>query len=120
MRLERSRTDVKLFGLCGGIARQSGIGSGWIRFGLIAGTFFTGGTLFILYMIASMVVPKEPEYSSCSGGYWYMPTPQAYAFGGTPSTSSGLDSMMHGMEERAMRRELQELRTKLARYELEV
>lgn len=124
MRLERSRTDIRLFGLCGGIAKHTGIGSGWIRFGLIAGTFLTGGILIFLYILASMVIPKEPAYNSYPypGGYWYAPAGQAYAFGGACTASgnnsgSGLDAMMQDLEEQAMAREIRELRAKLARYE---
>jgi phage shock protein PspC (stress-responsive transcriptional regulator) len=125
MRLERSRTDSRLFGLCGGIARSTGVSSGWVRFGFIAGCFITGGTLFCLYILACMVVPKE----SATDAYWYAPTPGAYAFGGPAaygyaaepaapaSPSSPIDSMMSRLEEQAMNREIQELRAKLARYE---
>jgi phage shock protein C len=125
MRLERSRTDSRLFGLCGGIARSTGIDTGWVRFAFIVGCVLTGGTLFFLYILACMVVPKEP-----AGGYWYAPTPQAYAFGGPQTygyaaapeapaapSASDMDAMMQRLEQQAMNRELQELRAKLARYE---
>lgn len=121
MRLERSRTDLRLFGLCGGLARKTDISAGWWRFGLVAGTILTGGTLFFLYILVSMVVPKEPEYNVCGGGYWYAPAPQAYAFAGypaaQPAAATGLEPMMSGLEERAMKREIEQLRAKLEQYE---
>lgn len=128
MRLERSRTDSRLFGLCGGIARSTGTSAGWIRFAFIVGGFLTGGTLFFLYILACMVVPKEPAV----GAYWYAPTSQAYAFGGphpyygyaaAPGTpvaepaSASVDSMVQQLEQQALNREIQALRAKLARYE---
>lgn len=123
MRLERSRTDSKMFGLCGGIARSTGVSSGWVRFAFILGCLFTGGTLFCLYILACMVIPKEPA----ADAYWYAPTSRAYAFGGhaaygfapepTAPASNQVDSMMSRLEEQAMNREIQELRAKLARYE---
>jgi phage shock protein C len=125
MRLERSRTDSILFGLCGGLARSAGVSAGWIRFGMIAGTLFTGGTLFCVYVIASMLIPKET--TGFSGGYWYVPADQAYAYGGAyaaggfsapaAASPSTVDSMMQRLEEQTMNREIQELRSKLAQYE---
>ncbi|WP_438444910.1 PspC domain-containing protein [Gorillibacterium sp. sgz5001074] len=122
MRLERSRTDVRLFGLCAGLARTSGIGTGWIRFGLIAGTLLTGGTLFFIYIVASMLVPKEPLHRSYTGDCWYVPAQEAYAFGGAAAypgyhQPARMDSLMQDLEEQAMVREIRELRAKLARYE---
>lgn len=123
MRLERSRTDSRLFGLCGGIARSAGVDTGWVRFAFIIGCALTGGTLFFIYILACMVVPKEHAVSA----YWYAPTPNAYAFGGSqpygypaapaePSPSH-IDSMMQQLEQKALNREIHELRAKLAHYE---
>jgi phage shock protein C len=122
MRLQRSRNDSKLFGLCGGIARSMQVDATWIRLGLVVGTFFTGGMLLFVYVIASMVIPKEPVYSS-QGPYWYMPPATGYGFNSygaaaAPAPSaSHLDSMVQNLEEQALSREISDLRSKLARYE---
>ncbi|OXM14893.1 PspC domain-containing protein [Paenibacillus herberti] len=61
--LYRSRTDRKLAGLCGGIGRRFGIDPGLIRIGFIAAGVFSFGTALLLYAVASIVLPNEPEWN---------------------------------------------------------
>ena len=46
-KLYRSATDKQIFGLCGGIAQWLGVDATVVR-------------LVALYLIASLIVPKEP------------------------------------------------------------
>lgn len=127
MKLERSRSDYRLFGLCGGIARSMGVDPFWLRAGLVVGSLFTGGMLLMAYVVGSMIVPKEPAYRA-DGHTWYVPTPSAYGFaaegaGAAPAgfiaehASSPLDTMAEKLEAQALVKELKDLRAKLARYE---
>jgi len=125
MSLYRSRTDCCLFGLCGGIARSTGVDSTWVRLGLIIGGFVTGGMLFVIYILSSMVVPKEPAYAASTYGSWQSASP---SYGFTPHTAANtqpspsvnaleVDSMMKDLEQKALAREIQALRSKLSKYE---
>lgn len=122
MRLERSRTDSKLFGLCGGLARTMNMDSGLLRVIFAVGCILTGGVLLFIYVVASMVVPKERVHEHPGyGGIWYMPVSPAYGFSNTaaptPPAPSPLDAMMKDMDDRALAREIRDLRAKLARFE---
>jgi len=114
MSLYRSRSDIRLFGLCGGIARSAGIDSNWVRLGVIVGGFLTGGTLFILYFIACMIIPKEPAASA--GMYAVYAYDPSYTSNGT-AVASDVDAMMKDLEQKALAREIQALRSKLSQYE---
>ena len=59
-RLYRSRTDKKIAGVCGGLAKYFDVDPvivrlSWLLFVLLAGTGL------ILYIIAWIVIPLEPE-----------------------------------------------------------
>lgn len=120
MKLYRSRSDSKLFGLCGGIARSTGVDATLIRLGLVIGSLLTGGTLFFIYIVASMVVPKEPF---CYGSGSFAPA-YGFAYPGaaavpnmTPAPASQIDAMIKDLEQQALVREIQALRHKLSRFE---
>ena len=126
MGLYRSRTDNKLFGLCGGIARSTGVDPTLVRVAFVIGGLATGGTLFFIYILAAMVVPKEPEaifsgygnYGYSSYGYAgasYRPVPQAQPV--SPTKDSTIDDMMQHLEQKAMQREIEALKHKLSQYE---
>ncbi|WP_313638100.1 PspC domain-containing protein [Paenibacillus sp. FSL K6-0276] len=66
-KLYRSLSDKKISGLCGGLARYTGIDATILRLITVAAAFFSFGTVLILYVIASVIVPKEP-FSSFSDG----------------------------------------------------
>lgn len=153
-RLYRSQRDKRIFGLCGGIGEAFNIDPTILRVVFVAAAIFSGGTAILLYMVASLVIPKEPIY----GGYGmhvppygaqpnphsngphytggYAPNPNAYGGanaggyaqgpngygtapydGARPQQASQLDEMMKDIEKKAMQKELEELRAKLAKYE---
>ncbi len=58
-RLYRSRHDRMLAGVCGGLGEHFGVDSSLIRLGLVLLIVF-GGTGFLAYLIAWVVIPEEP------------------------------------------------------------
>ncbi|WP_183568916.1 PspC domain-containing protein [Paenibacillus endophyticus] len=143
----RSSRDKKLFGLCGGLAEMLNVDATLLRILLIVVTIFTSGAVILIYIIAGLVVPKEPPVYSNFGpngygngyggsynpGYGQQPNtpfggpyknpPQAPGAWNTqgpapqPSPSSQFDSMMDDLEKKALRREIEELKAKIAKYE---
>lgn len=65
-KLYRSATDRQLTGLCGGLAQWFGVDPTVVRLIAVVAVFFSFGTVVALYLIASLIVPKEPI-----GGYSY-------------------------------------------------
>jgi len=61
-KLYRSNRDKMFTGLIGGISDYFGIESTLLRIIFVVSVFFSGGTLLLIYLIASLVVPKEPYY----------------------------------------------------------
>jgi len=172
-KLYRSRRDRKLFGICGGLAEMLNVDATLLRILLIVLTVFTSGFVILIYILAGMVVPKEPPtYDGFGpGGFGHGPggygnggynggnfggygsnygTPphnnQGQHFGGPYTnvpprpggpgfnnwqqgqgtgqgpegqrqSASNLDAMMDDLEKKALRKELEELRAKLAKYE---
>ncbi len=143
-----------------------------IRILLVVATIISSGTVILIYIIASLVVPKEPNFYSGygpnnfgNGGYgsdynnqygsysnhnntygnanqnqWgnyrsqpgpepgprptYGPGPVPGAGPGPtnnpgpgPSTNTQFDSMMDDLEKKALRREIEELKNKMKKYE---
>lgn len=58
-KLFRSETDKKLTGLCGGLARYFNLDTTLVRLLVAAAAFFSFGTVAFLYIVASIVIPKE-------------------------------------------------------------
>ncbi|WP_274649160.1 PspC domain-containing protein [Paenibacillus humicola] len=156
-KLYRSRHDKKLFGLCGGIAEMLNVDATLLRILLIVLTIFTSGFVIVIYILAGLVVPKEPNiydgfgsggfghgggYPGGYGGGWnggyggqggqggfgqgqsynpggpYTNTPPPAAGGSAGrQTASNLDAMMEDLEKKALRREIEELKAKLAKHE---
>ncbi len=138
-RLYRSRRDKKLFGLCGGLAESFHVDPTLLRLVVVVTAFFSGGTVILLYLLASAVIPKEPVYSDglgamqpeqynfsfgCSSkphGYHARTANAGYgsfsAAGSQEPSPSHLDAMMKDVETKAMWKEIEELRAKLAKYE---
>lgn len=169
--LYRSRRDRWITGLCGGLAETFGVNVGVLRLLTVVSIPFSGGTTILIYLIASLVISKEPyvPYDPYQHGGWqgggYGPGPGNYdprdprynqrppygnnpfggnpfggnPFGGNPNPpfqgneapngrpagssfknsdqGSNLDSMMEDIEKKAMKKELDELRQKLSKYE---
>ncbi|EGL15348.1 MULTISPECIES: PspC domain-containing protein [Paenibacillus] len=65
-KLFRSRTDRKLTGLCGGLAQLLGVDATIVRLIAVIGAVFSFGTFTLIYIVASLLVPKEPY-----AGYGY-------------------------------------------------
>lgn len=160
-KLYRSRQDRKLFGLCGGIAEMLNVDATLLRILLIVLTVFTSGALILVYILAGLVVPKEPTsfngfgpggygpgpggygggnynggWNSNGGGGYHANPGQSQSFNGSytntntnipPSGSAGwqqgqpsssnIDAMMEELEIKALRREVEELKAKLAKQE---
>ena len=159
-KLYRSRRDKKLFGLCGGIAEMLNVDATLLRILLIVITVFTSGFVILVYILAGLVVPKEPNiydgfgpsgFGPGSGGYnggWHnggygshtnygqshnpgssytntSPSGQGPVSGGMSGqtnwqqgqSASNLDAMMEDLEKKALRREIEELKAKLAKQE---
>ncbi|MFE4747456.1 PspC domain-containing protein [Paenibacillus chitinolyticus] len=72
-KLFRSRTDRKLTGLCGGLAQYLNVDATIVRLIAVIGAVFSFGTFTLIYIIASLFVPKEPF-----GGYGYHDSYHSY------------------------------------------
>lgn len=59
-KLTRSRSDKKIFGVCGGIANYFGISATFVRLMFAVATLLGYGFPIILYLAMAIVVPKEP------------------------------------------------------------
>lgn len=59
-KLMKSRTDKKISGVCGGLAKYLGINSNLLRILFVTGTFLGSGVLIFLYIAMSFIMPKEP------------------------------------------------------------
>ena len=59
-RLYRSKNDVKLAGICGGIGEEWQVDSSIIRLATVFATIVTGVfPLIITYLVAWIILPKE-------------------------------------------------------------
>jgi phage shock protein C len=143
-KLYRSRRDKKITGLCGGLAETLNIDATLLRLLVVVTTFFSGGTVILLYFIASIVIPKEPglypPHDPFSGSYghdsyssgWnphksYGDKGSSYGSGNSTGSSSSrsyesaktnhIDEMMKDIEKKALQKEIDELRAKVAQYE---
>ncbi len=61
-RLMKSRTDKKIAGVCGGLAKHLGISSTIIRFLFVAAIILGWGSFILVYIALAFVMPKEPIY----------------------------------------------------------
>jgi len=62
-RLERSRSDRMLAGVCGGLARYFDIAPAFYRVGFVVLTLL-GGAGILIYLVAALVIPAEGEEDS--------------------------------------------------------
>ena len=58
-RMMRSRTDKRLFGVCGGIAAHFDVDPNVVRLAVAALALF-GGSTIPLYILAALILPEEP------------------------------------------------------------
>lgn len=135
--LYRSRRDSMITGLCGGLAEKMRIDSNLLRVIVAVTAFFSVFTLIPIYIIASIVIPKEPLYNPYDddstyrgSGYGspyhsnynqYSNTERHYKgqSNNRQRTDSPIDDMMSDLEKKAMKKEIEELRARLAKLEKE-
>lgn len=59
-KLYKSRTDKKIAGVCGGLAKYFGISAGVIRVLFLITLFAGGGTSLLIYLALAIALDKEP------------------------------------------------------------
>lgn len=69
-KLYRSDNDKRLTGLCGGLARYFNLDTTLVRLLVAASALFSFGTVIFIYILGSIIVPKD-TYSSSPGSYDY-------------------------------------------------
>lgn len=128
MRLYRSVRNKKLTGLCGGLAETFNVDLTVLRLIVLISGFFTGGATWLIYFLASLVIPKETElnhYSYQNGpNYHWEHDPKvnhnrnySQPYEEPKSSKPDIDEMMDDIEKKAMWKEIEELRAKLAKFE---
>ena len=60
-RFYRDKRNGKIFGLCAGIADYTGIDANLVRWMMVFGAFFSGGSTIPLYIVASLISPVKPR-----------------------------------------------------------
>lgn len=96
MKLYRSVRDKKIMGVCGGLAESFNVDPTLIRLVTVATAFFSAGTVIPIYIIAGMVMPKDPTstgfggpgayHAGYGGGYGQ---PYGGPYGGQANASQG-------------------------------
>ena len=59
-KLMKSRTDSKISGVCGGLAKYLGMNSTVVRILFLVAFFMSSGTAILAYIAMAIVMPKEP------------------------------------------------------------
>ena len=60
-RFYRDKRHGKILGLCAGIADYTGISVGLVRWMMVLGTFFSGGSTIPFYFVAGLISPDRPH-----------------------------------------------------------
>jgi len=60
-RLYRSRRDRVLCGVCGGLAEYLNVDPALVRLGAVALFVLSPGAVLLLYIVACILIPKQPE-----------------------------------------------------------
>ncbi|MHA0858169.1 PspC domain-containing protein [Paenibacillus sp. CMAA1364] len=139
-KLYRSSRNKMITGLCGGLSEIWGMDTTLLRIILLISIPFTSGTSLVIYFIASLVIPKEyaPPFNQFGNGspnhsqHVYGAPNQNYGGsfhngsgsqynnsnpGAFSNTESNLDDMMKDIEKKALKKEVEELKAKLSKYE---
>jgi len=138
-KLYRSSRNKMVTGLCGGLSEVFGIDATILRILVAISIPFSGFTVVVIYLIASLVIPKEgvPPFNSYGNGHsnhgpgGHYTNGDSYrnnnaGYGSEFNTNSGgynnvrnsdLDDMMKDIEKKALKKEVEELKIKLSRYE---
>jgi phage shock protein PspC (stress-responsive transcriptional regulator) len=61
MKLQRSRTDRQIAGVCGGLAAHLGWDSGKLRIVWVLATIFTAFAGVVIYLALWYLMPEEPQ-----------------------------------------------------------
>lgn len=115
MKLARSRTDAKLFGLCGGIAANLGVNPALVRAFVTVGIIISAGVLMLVYVIAAMLLPVEDAQPA--GEYIYVPSSGAYGFHAPEPAPAAAQDISWSKEKEILSREIRELRSRLESFE---
>ncbi|MGD8189749.1 PspC domain-containing protein [Brevibacillus ginsengisoli] len=108
-RLYRSRTDKKLFGVCGGLARIMDVDSTLVRLAVVLLIVFTGIPL-LLYFLMALIMPKEPLF------YSYTEDKDLFSSASTANYGAyDLDRDIDRIEKQALQAEVVRLRAELAK-----
>ena len=59
-KLYKSKTDVKICGVCAGFAKYFNLDATLVRLLVVIGTFCSAGNGILLYIICALVMPGEP------------------------------------------------------------
>ncbi|ANE45111.1 hypothetical protein SY83_00655 [Paenibacillus swuensis] len=143
-KLYRSQRDKKLFGIAGGLAELFHIDATLLRLLFVITAFFSGGVIIPIYILAALVIPKEfdvphgpfgrdpfqPGWANACGGHVKQNQHAQYGqhaqhaqygqqgqYGQQQTPSNTIDEMMKDVERKAMWKEIEELRAKVAKYE---
>ncbi|GIO15941.1 hypothetical protein J19TS2_54960 [Cohnella xylanilytica] len=146
-KLYRSSRDSKIFGVCGGLAEYLGVDATLLRILLIVVAVFSAGSIVLVYILAGFIIPREPQFGGpfgsgpyadptpprggrWNGGYsgWNPPhqapnaapgtaRPGAAPAAGTATTAPELDAMMEDIEKKALKREIEELKARITKFE---
>lgn len=77
-KLQRSRSDRMLAGVCGGVANYFAVDPVLVRVAFVLLAFISGGAAVLAYLVAWVVMPEEPFAPTPSGpmqaGYQPDPT----------------------------------------------
>ncbi|WP_199620649.1 PspC domain-containing protein [Paenibacillus alkalitolerans] len=143
----RSHRDKKLFGVCGGLAEAFGIDSTILRLVTVVATIFSSGAVIPVYIIAALVMPRDPMFQphvqpnmngyrhgwghghngqghhGNHGHYGHQQPPFGQTTHGQYGPNAGsaagadLDGMMNDLEKKALQKEIEQLKAKLAKIE---
>lgn len=58
-KLTKSSTDVKIAGVCGGIAEYFGLDSTLVRVAYLVLSFLGAGSPILLYILLAIIMPEE-------------------------------------------------------------
>ena len=67
-KLYRSRTERKMFGVCGGLGMHFGIDPTIVRVLFVISAFASFGLTIFAYILMAIVVPDEPLVFNAQGG----------------------------------------------------
>ena len=58
-KLTKDSKNKMIFGVCGGLAKATGIDSSLIILGFVFGAIFTGSILFWIYLLLGIILPID-------------------------------------------------------------